>query len=278
MSIGADLLRSFGVLGERAALPKVRALHLPRGMASDGKQSAFCAVELEGEVLGLAYVGLGESRARLAAMDGAALSGAGPMTLLAGCASDDEAQRVLGLAAANALTRWLFDQAGFVPPESTDSLGGIRAGKGECIGMVGLFLPLLDRVLASDADLTVLELPPEEPGERGGWRVTLEAGDLAACTQVLCTSTVLLNDTLERVRAACRSAREFALIGPGAGCLPDPLFARGVTRLGGSWVTDAAGVIDALESGERWTAHARKFDLGQGDYPGFEALLERVDG
>lgn len=276
MSIGADLLRAFGALGERAVLPKVCALHLPRGTARDGKQSAFCAVELEGGVLGLAYVGLGESRMRLAAMDGAALRNADPMVLLAGCTADDEAQRVLGLATANALTRWLFERAGFVPPESTDSLGGIRAGQGERIGMVGLFLPLLDRVLVSGADLTVLELPPESPGERGGWRVTLDANDLATCTQVLCTSTVLLNDTLERVRAACRSATEFVLIGPGAGCLPDPLFARGVTRLGGSWVTDAAGVIDALERGERWTAHARKFDLGQPDYLGFEALLGRL--
>jgi uncharacterized protein len=278
VTFGTDLLHSFGVLGGRRALPKVRALHLPRCKACEGKQSAFCALELEGGILGLAYIGLGDSRERLAAVEASVLRGGDPMTLLNGCAATDEAQRVLGLATANALTRWLFDRAGFVPPESRDSLGGIRAGKEERVGMVGLFLPLLDRVLASGAELTVLELPPEPPGERGGWRVTLDAEDLAPCTRVLCTSTVLLNDTLEHVRAACRSAREFALIGPGASCLPDPLFARGVTRLGGSWVTDAAGVIDALETGERWTAHACKFDLGQGEYPGFEALLERLKG
>lgn len=274
MSVGADLRQAFAQVAARCALPRVRALHLPQTNTCGRKQSAFCALELDDGTIGLAYVGLGDAGEELIALG--ALQGADPLELLRGCAQGNGARRALGFATANALTRWFFDRAGFVPPESRDSLGGIAAGPGVQVGMVGLFLPLIDRVLASGAALTVLELPPEMAGERDGWRVTLEPDDLAACSEVLCTSTVLLNDTLERVRGACRDARSFVLIGPGAGGLPDPLFARGVTRLGGSWVLEPAAVVDALQGGRTWTGHVRKFDLDRVDYPGLEVLLNRL--
>jgi hypothetical protein len=72
------------------------------------------------------------------------------------------------------------------------------------------------------------------------------------------TSTVLLNDTLDAVLAHCRQARAVAMIGPGAGCLPEPLFQRGVTTVGGTWIEDPAGFIAALKSGAPWGRFARK--------------------
>lgn len=272
--MGGDLLRAFEQVATHHPLPRVRALHLPQASVCGRKQSAFCALELDDGTLGLAYVGLGDARAQLAELEG--LQGVAALELLRCCTRSDVMARVLGFAAANALTRWLFDRSGFVPSESRDSLGGIAAGAGVQVGMVGLFLPLIDRVLETGAALTVLELPPEVTGQREGWRVTLDPDELGTCTEVLCTSTVLFNDTLAGIRAACRAARNFVLIGPGAGCLPDPLFERGVTRLGGSWVLEPAAVVDALEQGRTWTAHVRKFELDRKDYPGLPSLLERL--
>jgi hypothetical protein len=59
---------------------------------------------------------------------------------------------------------------------------------------------------------------------------------------VVSTSTLLLNDTLDRMLGHCRNARWFAMVGPSAGCLPDALFARGVTLIGGNWIDDGAGL------------------------------------
>ena len=275
MSVGADLRVAFAELAARGALTALRAVHLPQPGERGGKQSAFCAVELADGSVGLAYLDLGDSRERLVCMDLSRFAGADALQVIAGCATSDQVQRILGFATANALTRWFFDRVGFVPPDSADSIGGLQLGPGAKVGMVGMFVPLVERIVAAGADLTVLELPPEQPGEWGGWRVTLDASDLADRQQVLCTSTVLLNDSLESVLAACKAAGEFALIGPGASGLPDPLFARSVTRLGGSWITDGSGVIDALRSGRSWTTHSRKFDLARADYPGMQSLLHR---
>jgi uncharacterized protein (DUF4213/DUF364 family) len=149
---------------------------------------------------------------------------------------------------------------------------------GEQIGMIGLFRPLLKRILESGAQLTVVELKAELAGDAAGYRVTLDADELAACSKVVSTSTLLLNDTLDRMLDCCRNATWFAMVGPSAGCLPDALFARGVTLLGGSWIGDRQGFIAALKSGESRSEFAGKFVLTAQSYPGFDALLARAGG
>lgn len=180
-------------------------------------------------------------------------------------------RRTLGFAACNALSRTVMDRMGFAPPRATDSIGGIAPQAGDHVGMVGLFSPLLKQVTAAGARLTVIELNPDYAGHYDGYRVTLDAAELDACNKVLSTSTILLNQTVDAMLAHCRRAERIVLIGPSAGCLPDPLFARGVTVVGGSWVTDRAGFIDALRRGDSWSAFAYKFALAAADWPGLPA-------
>ena len=180
-------------------------------------------------------------------------------------------RRTLGFAACNALSRTVMDRMGFAPPRATDSIGGIAPQAGDRVGMVGLFSPLLKQVTAAGAWLTVIELNPDYAGHFDGYRVTLDAAELEACNKVLSTSTILLNQTVDAMLAHCRRAERIVLIGPSAGCLPDPLFARGVTVVGGSWVTDRAGFIDALRRGDSWSAFAYKFALSAADWPGLPA-------
>ncbi|MDX9887082.1 Rossmann-like domain-containing protein [Thauera sp.] len=212
-------------------------------------------------------------------------SGAGSVELRTGDAGDGNAgagdagarmadaaahalRRTLGFAACNALSRTVMDRMGFAPPRATDSIGGIAPQAGDHVGMVGLFSPLLKQVTAAGARLTVIELNPDYAGHYEGYRVTLDAAELEACNKVLSTSTILLNQTVDAMLAHCRRAERIVLIGPSAGCLPDPLFARGVTVVGGSWVTDRAGFIDALRRGDSWSAFAYKFALAAADWPG----------
>ncbi len=277
MKMADDLLALLDCAAARLTLPRVAALHLPHPDLAGGKEGEFCALELEGGAIGLSYVLLDDTLARLVeGRDGHPLAGSDALSVARWYRDDDGVKRTIGFATINALTRWLFDRAGFVPGPSADSIGGLAPAAGEHVGMVGFFTPLIPKVVASGAKLTVLELKAELAGAHPGFDVTLDPADLAHCDKVLSTSTVLLNDTLDRVLDACRSARRVALIGPSAGCLPDPLFARGVSFVGGSWITDSPGFVKALVSGESWGKHARKFGLAAEDYPGFDALLRRA--
>ena len=251
-------------------------------MPWDGtKDGEFGALELDDGSLGLSYVLLGDSLAVLATGAHAQqVVGADAFDIAQGWASGRGAQRALGFAAVNALTRHVFERLRFAPPPATDSIGGLDPRPPEHIGMVGFFPPLVKQVTASGARLTVLELRSElageHAGERGSFRVTLDARELSGCDKVLCTSTVLLNDTLDAVLSSCAGAREFVMIGPGAACLPDPLFKRGVTLLGGAWIEDPQAFKRALTAGQPWGRHARKFALARAHYPGIDELLARA--
>lgn len=277
MNFAAEYLAQLAAFAAQGPLPRVRALHLPPVQPAPDNRGEFCALELEDGSLGLSYVLLDDTLARLHnEIDSFGLPGADALAVARRYASESGIGKTIGFAAANALSRCLFDRAGFRPRRSTDSIGQMNPQPGERIGMIGFFRPLLGRILESGARLTVVELKAELVGEHDGYLVTLDAGELAACSKVISTSTLLLNDTLDRMLACCRNASWFAMIGPGAGCLPDALFARGVTLLGGSWISDRDGFVASLKSGEPLSDFASKFVLTVDSYPGFDALLARA--
>ncbi len=277
MSFADDYLAQLEAFAARSPAPRVHALHLPPLQPDADNKGEFCALELEDGSVGLSYVLLDDTLARLhAGGDSLGIAGADALQLARRYAGADSFGKALGFAAANALTRCLYDRAGFRPGDSADSIGQMQPRAGEHIGMIGLFRPLLGRILDSGARLTVVELKAELAGSAEGYRVTLDAEELATCDKVVSTSTLLLNDTLDRMLGCCRDAKWFAMVGPSAGCLPDSLFARGVTLLGGSWITDRKGFLDALRRGESRSAFSGKFALTRNDYPGFNALLGRA--
>jgi uncharacterized protein len=277
VTIATELIALLERFATCSPLPRVKAIHVPPPSAAGSKNGEFCALELDDGSIGVSYVLLDDSLNALTDANRLdALVGQDSLSLARWYASESGAKRTLGFAAVNALSRCLLERADYRPDTSTDSIGLLDPQAGDHVGMIGFFPPLVGRVVGAGARLTVAELNPAFVGERDGYRVTLDAGELGRCNKVLSTSTVLLNDTLDRMLSACTSARYFALIGPGAGCLPDPLFARGVTLLGGNWITDRAAFVEALKAGEAWGKHARKFAIRREDYPGVDVLLKRV--
>jgi hypothetical protein len=219
---------------------------------------------------------LGDTRARLQALDPAALARRDAADLAQGLVAGDAGERSVALAAVNALSRHLLDRAAFTPDFATNSMGSLALGPGDRLGMVGFFPPLVRRAREQGVPLTVIELKSELVQESPGLTVTLDPARLAGCSEVVCTSTALLNDSLDALLAHARGCREFVLIGPSAGCVPDPLFARGVTALGGAWVTDPAAFMERAGRGEPWGDASRKFSLRREGWPGVDELLRRA--
>ena len=276
MSFATDYIAQLERLAQRMPLPRVRALHVPPDPEPGASRGEFCALELDDGSLGLSYVLLDNTLARLRAGDATLqLAGADALEVARRYAVADDEWRTIGFAAANALTRTLYRRAGWQPDASIDSIGALDPQPGEHVGMIGLFTPLLPHVLASGARLTVIELKPQLAGEHEGYRVTLDADELWRCDKVVATGTLVLNDTLDAMLARCTRARSVALIGPTMGCLPDALFARGVTLIGGTWVLDVPAYVDALRRGAARKGLAHKVSITPAGYPGFETLLAR---
>jgi uncharacterized protein (DUF4213/DUF364 family) len=278
MTVAHELVALLERAAHRIPLPRVRTLHLPPVAGAADKDGEFCALELDDGAFGLTYALLEDALALLTATpERRGLGGLDALAVARWFAEESGVQRTIGFAAVNALTRTLFERAGYRPGASTDSIGLLDPQPGDHVGMIGFFPPLASRIVRAGARLTVVELRADLAGSREGYRITLEADELRSCNKVLSTSTVLLNDTLDRMLELGRGASYFAMIGPGAGCLPDPLFARGVTLLGGTWIVDRERFCAALAAGHSWGGCARKFAILPGEYPGIDALLERAE-
>ncbi|MCC7484982.1 MAG: hypothetical protein IT529_08305 [Burkholderiales bacterium] len=259
-------------IARRLGSPRVRALHLPPPGAA--KEAEFCALELYDGSIGFSYIQLEGTEAPLRERYGErGVSGMDAVTLARGFAGGDPVARAIGFAAINALSQQLFTRANRAPPASGDPLGAIDPRQGEHIGMIGLFTTLIPAIRRAGARLTVLELKPGLVREEADLRVTLDPAELASCAKIVSTCAVILNDTLDGVLSACRNARYFAVVGPTAGCVPDPLFARGVDTLGGRRVVERERFLEAFRGGGKWGACTRRYVVARGNYPGIERLL-----
>ena len=273
MSVGRWLAEAAQRIDAALGPARVARVVLPPSMDKPGKEGEFCAVQLDDGAVGLAFAILGDTLAVLHSRRNEA--GRAAIELVRGYAAGELAARTLGLAAINALTRRLYDRAGFVPQDSADSFS-LALRPGDRLGMIGHFRPLIEEARALGVPVTVLELRPELVRKEPGLVVTLDANRLAACNKVVSTSSVLLNDTFDAVSRAWRGAEAVAIVGPSAGCPPDPLFAAGVSAVGTAWVADAEPFLARLAAGEKWGTASRKVTLTPRDYPGLEALLAKA--
>jgi uncharacterized protein len=251
---------------------RLERLVLPPLMDHPGKEGEFCAVQLNDGSVGLSFTLLEGTLRKLHARTDLA-AGMPAMELVAGYATGDAAARALGLATINALTRRLYDRAGFEPDEAVDSFGSLALAAGDRLGMVGQFPPLIRQARALGIPVVVLELKAELVREEPGLVVTLDSSRLAACNKIVSTSTLLLNDTFEQVASYWSHAEAVAIVGPSAGCPPDALFAAGVSAVGAAWVTEADTFLARVAAGQMWGAASRKVTITPQRYPGFDQLI-----
>jgi uncharacterized protein (DUF4213/DUF364 family) len=275
MSIDADYLRLVDRLA--AALPpvEVTGLYLP-ALREDGEyRDEFGFVFFADWSIGPFYVSLEPVLRTLWARYPRPDEVRGdPLALARGLRGADLARRALAIGAFNALSRRLMRCAGFEPPDRYAAKEVRATGPAGPVGMVGYFCPVIDRLVDAGNEVLVLERQAERVPERPHVRLTTRPADLAGCGQVLCTASVLINDTLDELLAACRGA-VFEVIGPTGSGLPDALFDRGVQGVGGIVFDDPDRLREVLARGESWGSAGRKYRIGPADYPGVETLIAR---
>jgi len=275
ISINTDYVRLIERLAVALPPVAVEGLYLPELIEDGAYRDEFGFLFLSDGSTGPFYVSLGPvlkdlwqryPRPEAARFD--------PVEAARGLAGSDLASRALALGAFNALSRRLMRCAGYEPPDRGPSKEVAHDSAGSTVGMVGYFCPLIDRLVAAGRDVLVLEQQPARVPGREGVRLTTRVRDLAGCAEVLCTASVLINDTLEELLDVCSNTRLFQLIGPSGSGLPDVLLDRGVGEVGGVVFDRPDRLKEALAGRESWGSVGRKYRIRAADYPGIDALLE----
>ena len=210
---------------------------------------------------GLSYVGvsLNNQRMGLAALlmhelppgcsvfpEAGKLAGTRVSTLLRNLVDErNPLEKALGLATANALMHPAT--AG----DERDSLSIMNLTPKDRVAMVGLFTPMVPKIEATGAILSVIEKNPARmkiPGREEREKILRE------CTVAIITATTLLNDTLEDVLAHLGEPRHVALLGPSTPLCREIFRGTPVNHLGGSIVRDADKVMQIISEGGGTTA------------------------
>ena len=277
MGIASDYLRLMQRIDAKLEIPPVQDICIAPFDPDPTKSSKFGALVLADGTVGPTYTGLGDDLQVLQDRSLYESLLSAPAVQVASMYGEEAGwQKVLGMAAINAVSQYLFAQAHYTPPSGGKTVSHLALEPGDHVGMVGFFPPLVAQVRELGLPLTVLELDERWLQQEGEFEVTLAPEKLELCSKIICTGTVLVNQTIDDLLPHFSNARQIFIVGPTVGCLPDPLFDRGITQLGGSAVVDTAQFLHLWEANEKWRDSTRRYVLSRDGYPGCLPLLENA--
>ena len=259
-------------------LPPVSQIYIPEPNPEQS-HTEFGVIMLADGSAGLYYAWLGESQRGMSnRYRQQEFIGKPALELVTLYESNDEADCSIGLAAISAITQCLYNRAGYTLKQAGNTMGNLEFLAGDHIGMVGYFPSLVRRLREQGIRLTVIE-KKEKFRESGSLvNVTPEPGPLRACNKVIITASTLLNDSIDTILEFTAESKQTVVVGPTAGFFPDPLFARGVTALGGTAIVRPDVLIERLGRDQGMGDAANKYLIDKNEYPGIEPLISKCVG
>ena len=274
VSVKAELLELVERVDNSLTLPGIKRVYIPEPRPHVAEHTEFGVMELADGSAGLYYAWLGESQKGMSTRFSVGeLAGLRIPEIANFLDQNDDAARSLGMAAVNAITQCLFRRAGFRPGAAGDSMGALALKPDDHLGMVGYFPSLIARLKESGIRVSVIERKTHFVSDSDCITIGDDIGELEGCNKILCTASTLLNDSIDAVLAHTGHAEATVVIGPTAGFVPDPLFRRGVSAVGGTEVLDAGAAIEDLKNDRGLAASTRKFLIHHHNYPGIDALI-----
>jgi hypothetical protein len=204
---------------------------------------SYVGVKLDNQAAGIAAVLPDNSgRGCMALKEAGTYTGAGAESMLKYLLESKNSLHLsIGLALANALVKLPVDTH-----EDREATTYFNIKSGEKVAMVGLFAPLVERIRATSAQLTIIEKNPA--------RINLLSGEekkhaLKECDVAIITATTLLNNSLEETLAMLGRPRIVALMGPSTPLVPEIFLGTPINHLGGAIVTNAQRVLQIISEG-----------------------------
>lgn len=241
-------------LAAKFTLPPIADIFFPPFYkGGQPKDAQFMAVSLEGGATGISFVLLpDEKMGEYSTLQTHDYIEKNPQECALEFGSENPIKEMISLAAINAICQHVMKEINFMVDSATDSLGLLSVSAGDRVGMVGLFYGLIKTIEKAGAELVVIEKNEKLIQEFPDLPITLDASKLRRCNKILCTSTTILNNSLDEILAHCLPDAFVSIIGPTAGYFPDPLFARGVDVVGGRVVKNGALFMQLLKERKRW--------------------------
>jgi len=270
MSLTDEFRKMVIELTDKYSIPLIANIFFPPFYkGGQPKDAEFMAMRLDGGATGISYVLLpDEKMEEYTTLQPLDFVGKNPREFALEFGWDDPIKAMVSLAAINAICQHVMRETNYAVDSATDSLGLLSISAGDNVGMVGLFTPLIKTIKKAGAKMVVLEKKEQLVQRYPDLPITLDPTELSTCNKILCTSTTILNNSLDEILAHCSPAAFVSVIGPTAGYFPDPLFARGVDVVGGRVVKNGELFLQLLAEKKRWGDATQKICFQKKTYAG----------
>lgn len=203
---------------------------------------SYAGVRLDDNSMGLAALLLHELPPGCSVFPEAGqLAGARTASLLANLIEkQNPLEKALGLATANAVLHPADIK------DERDSLSIMKLTPADRVAMVGLFTPMVPKVEASGAKLSIIERDPTRMAVLDKKETDMI---LKECTVAIITATTLLNDTLEEILNSLGNPRHVAILGPSTPLCAEIFQGTPITHLGGAAIQDMNKVMQIISDG-----------------------------
>ena len=254
MSLKNEFRKMITKLSSKFVFPPISNIFFPPFFkGGQARDSQFMAICLEGGATGISFILLpDEKKEQYNTLRSSDFKGKDPRELALEFGDEDPIKEMVSLAAVNAICQHVMRQTHFKAESAIDSLGLLSVSKKDKIGMVGLFSGLVKTIGNAGAQLVIIEKNEQLIKKYPDLPITLDATKLRTCNKVLCTSTTILNNSLDEILSFCSPDAFISIVGPTAGYFPEPLFARGVDVVGGRVVKNGEQFLQLLEQGKHW--------------------------
>jgi uncharacterized protein (DUF4213/DUF364 family) len=183
------------------------------------------------------------------------LNGMSVEEVLTGLSSNEPIKTALAISTLNALSTACWEkgtQGNYTITKKMDAQDAVNMPVEKSVAVVGAFVPTLQALKARGGTWWVIEKEPETllPEEMPHFVPAEDAEKIIRQADILIvTGVTLINHTLEGILAAANPHAAIAVMGPTASSLPEPLFKRGVSIVGGVCVTHPDKLLDILSTG-----------------------------
>ena len=254
MSLKDEFKKMVAELTIKFTLPPISNIFFPPFYkGGQPKDAQFMAISLEGGAAGISFVLLpDEKMEEYTELHPSDFVEKNPCEFALEFGNDDPIKEMISLASINAICQHVIKETNFTIDSATDSLGLVSVSAGDRVGMVGLFFGLIQTIKKAGGELVVIEKQDQLIQKFPNLPITMDVTKLSTCNKILCTSTTILNNSLDEILAHCPPDAFVSIIGPTAGYFPDPLFARGVDVVGGRVVKNGAPFLQLLAERKRW--------------------------
>ncbi len=260
MSLKDEFREMITRLSAKFTLPPIAGMFLPPfSEGGQPKDAQFMAILLEGGATGISFVLLPDEKGKeYSALEPTDYVGRSPLASALEFGSADPIREMIALACINAICQYVMRETHLAVDSATDSLGLLSVSPGDKVGMVGLFSGLIETIEKSGAELVIIERNDRLIRKFPDLPITQDTAELRTCNKILSTSTTILNNSLDEILEHCAGDAFVSIVGPSAGYLPDPLFARGVDVVGGRVVTDGELLMQLLAERRRWGSATKR--------------------